>query len=177
MTDPTAKHNWQLEELFAGNVKAVRGSLGWTQEALAEVMATTRVQVADIERARNSSTLRMVQRVAEALQVEPWVLLLPKISSRPVQEEAKTAATYDLEIMATENIRQLRWTLGVSQHDLGARMRVHRCYIADLERNRNCMTLATLQKVAIAFGVEPWVLLLPQMSRHVITKRRVRKGA
>ena len=72
------------EVVFAKNIRNFRWTLGWTQQQLANEMGTFRAYVADLERGRNSPTLRKLQQVADAFGVEPWVMIRPGVKIKPV---------------------------------------------------------------------------------------------
>jgi transcriptional regulator with XRE-family HTH domain len=56
----------------------------------------------------------------------------------------------------------LRTGRGLSQEALADRIGIDRTYISMLERERSAATLDMLEKLASAFGIEPWELLLPE---------------
>jgi transcriptional regulator with XRE-family HTH domain len=63
------------------------------------------------------------------------------------------------------NIRQLRLQQGWSQQDLAERTGCNRNYIGMLERLENSPTVEMIEKLAIAFSMEPSNLLqLPDQS-------------
>lgn len=73
----------QLLCVFASNVRIVRHSLGLSQEALADVSDLDRTYISGIERALRNVSIRNVQRIAVALDVDPRDLLNPLLSSVP----------------------------------------------------------------------------------------------
>ena len=64
-----------LMERIGRNVKRQRTARGWTQQALADRVGTSRNYVAQIEAAAREISLTMLERVAEALKVKPAELL------------------------------------------------------------------------------------------------------
>ena len=64
------------------------------------------------------------------------------------------------EIFA-KNLKNARWTLGISQQVVADRAGIPRSYVADLERCRFCPTLNMVDAVAKALGIEVYVLLKP----------------
>ena len=64
------------------------------------------------------------------------------------------------EILAF-NMRRLRQERGWSQEHLGIETDLHRTYIGAVERQERNPSLASLEKIAVAFGVETWELLYP----------------
>ena len=62
-----------------------------------------------------------------------------------------------------DNMRNFRWTLGLTQQALAERLAVQRSRVSNWEGRRNSITLQQLTRIADAFGVEPWVLIKPGM--------------
>jgi transcriptional regulator with XRE-family HTH domain len=63
------------EQRIAKNVRRQRRARGWTQQALADRVRTSRIYVAQIEGASKEISLAMLGRLAEALRVKPGRLL------------------------------------------------------------------------------------------------------
>lgn len=57
------------------SVKRRRVALGWTQQALADRVGTSRIYVAQIEAATKEISLAMLDRLAKALKVKAGALL------------------------------------------------------------------------------------------------------
>lgn len=74
-----------LREIFATNLRRIRHSKGISQDDLAYEAGISRSYVSQIEKGTFYASLRIIGRLAEALQVEPAELLkLPqKRSARP----------------------------------------------------------------------------------------------
>jgi transcriptional regulator with XRE-family HTH domain len=60
---------------FGTNVKNVRVAAGHTQEELADLAGVARSYMSDVERGVRNPTLRVVERIADALNVQPATLL------------------------------------------------------------------------------------------------------
>jgi len=71
----------QLLRLFADNMRQIRKSKDLSQEALADLCDLDRTYISGIERKRRNLSIRNIQRIAEALEVDPRVLLAPAIES------------------------------------------------------------------------------------------------
>jgi y4mF family transcriptional regulator len=57
------------------NVRAARTAKGLTQEALAEAADVSQQYVSDLERGRCNATLTQLQKIADALGIQPGDLL------------------------------------------------------------------------------------------------------
>ncbi len=68
----------------------------------------------------------------------------------------------DLEKILGENVRGFRKQQGLTQASLGERSGIHRDFIAGIERGERNITIETFKKVAMALGIQPFVLLVPQ---------------
>ena len=66
-----------LPETFARNLRHIRTEQGLTQEELAERAGMHRTFIGAVERGDRNASLRTVQRLADALGVEPQTLLAP----------------------------------------------------------------------------------------------------
>ena len=63
-------------EIFGTNVKFFRTSKKLSQEKLAELSGLHRTYISDIERFQRSISLYNVQRLATALEIEPYKLFI-----------------------------------------------------------------------------------------------------
>jgi transcriptional regulator with XRE-family HTH domain len=64
-----------LAQTFGRNVRRVRVSKGLTLEALAHDVGLSYSYIGEVERGRRNPTLRVVERIAGALDVKPLELL------------------------------------------------------------------------------------------------------
>ncbi|HET6401095.1 MAG TPA: helix-turn-helix transcriptional regulator [Candidatus Kapabacteria bacterium] len=67
----------------------------------------------------------------------------------------------DLEKILGANVRGFRKQQRLTQALFGQRSGIHRDFIAGIERGERNITMETLKKVAIALGIQPFVLLIP----------------
>ena len=65
----------KLSKVFGTNVRRIRESKGLSQEALADKADLHRTYISDIERFTRNISLENVQKIANALEVEPSELL------------------------------------------------------------------------------------------------------
>ena len=63
-------------KVFGSNVKAYRQRIGLSQEAFAEKCGMHRTYISVIECFRRSISLENIQKIADALEIEPYQLLL-----------------------------------------------------------------------------------------------------
>ena len=68
--------NMDIIRIFGTNVKHYRQQIGLSQEAFAEKCGMHRTYISAIECFRRSISLENIQRIAEALNVEPYQLFL-----------------------------------------------------------------------------------------------------
>ena len=66
-----------LRGILAWHVRTLRVSKGWSQERLALVCELDRTYVSAIERCVWNVSLANIEKLAQALEVEPWTLLVP----------------------------------------------------------------------------------------------------
>ena len=62
-------------KVFGSNVKAYRQRIGLSQEAFAEKCGMHRTYISAIECFRRSISLENIQKIADALEIEPYQLL------------------------------------------------------------------------------------------------------
>lgn len=66
-----------------------------------------------------------------------------------------------LHAVVAENVRRLRKGRGISQEGLADICGYHRTYVGMIERSERNITIATLEALAGALGVDPIALLVP----------------
>lgn len=72
---PIQPDQCQLVTIFAVNVKRRRRELGFSQEELAERAGVHRTYIGMLERCEKNVTIYNIERLACALDIEPYVLL------------------------------------------------------------------------------------------------------
>lgn len=65
-----------IVRVFGSNLKRYRTAIGLSQEAFAEKCGLHRTYISAIECYRRSIALENVQRIADALEIEPYKLFL-----------------------------------------------------------------------------------------------------
>jgi transcriptional regulator with XRE-family HTH domain len=80
-----------LNSVLAANIKVLRKSQGLTQESLAERVNTATTYIAMIESGRRTPSFKMIERIAEVLQIEAPELFTmknyPAESSSKIRED------------------------------------------------------------------------------------------
>lgn len=73
----TSHNTNALRQVVSKNVRARRKALGLSQELLAEATNLTQVHISHIETGAKSATLDTVEKIAKALNVSAYELLVP----------------------------------------------------------------------------------------------------
>lgn len=68
--------NLDILELFGKNLRKYRTISGLSQEKFAEMCGLHRTYISDVERAQRSISLGNIQKIADALKIEPYKLFL-----------------------------------------------------------------------------------------------------
>lgn len=61
---------------FGTNMRIIRESKGFSQEKLAELADLHRTYISDVERFQRNISLDNIQKIAKALEVKPYELLM-----------------------------------------------------------------------------------------------------
>jgi transcriptional regulator with XRE-family HTH domain len=94
----------------------------------------------------------------ESMQPQPFLMASAPASMDDLSEAAKLLGA---------RVRELRKESGMTQRDLARSMEVPRTYISKVERSKAIPTLASLDRIATALGVE---------ARHLICDARSRRA-
>ncbi len=65
----------ELQKILGRNLKRIRLGRGWSQEVCADMLHVHRTYMGGVERGERNLTLRSVEKLANALGVEPLSLL------------------------------------------------------------------------------------------------------
>jgi transcriptional regulator with XRE-family HTH domain len=63
--------------VFADNLRKYRHEKGYSQELFAEMAGLHRTYISAVERCRRSIALENVQKIADALEIETYLLFVP----------------------------------------------------------------------------------------------------
>lgn len=148
-----------LRERFARNLRAYRLELGMTQEELGTYIDADRTAISRLERTFGNPTLERAEALASALGIDVRVLMTfsgkGEIERRPPTGDVTSAAV-------GAKVARLREKMGLTQKQLGELAGVDRNFISRVEAPHGRSTpleLATLEKLAAAFGIHPVELL------------------
>lgn len=75
--DVSTLDKYILKECFAINLKWYRFNKSYTQEQLAELSNLTAKYISALERGKFSPSLSKIEAIANALEIEPYLLLKP----------------------------------------------------------------------------------------------------
>ncbi len=67
-----------IVKVFASNLKKYRTQKGLSQEAFAEISGLHRTYISAIEREKRSIALENIQKIADALEIETYLLFIDK---------------------------------------------------------------------------------------------------
>jgi transcriptional regulator with XRE-family HTH domain len=85
-----------------------------------------------------------------------------------------------LKDILARNIRLLRWSKGWSQEELAHQADVDRGHVSSMENAKNNAQLNSIEKIAVAFGLEPLAMLRTETGDLVnmtdVEARRPRPG-
>jgi transcriptional regulator with XRE-family HTH domain len=85
-----------IVKVFGDNVREIRIQKNLSQEKLAELSGLHRTYISGIERCGRNVSLENVQRIADALEIETYKLLVEhKASSRNKVQKRKIISTND----------------------------------------------------------------------------------
>jgi transcriptional regulator with XRE-family HTH domain len=95
-----------LRDIFAYNLKAKRQKCGLTQAKLAEKVGVSTHHIAMIEIARHYPTLELVERIANALDMEIYELFIVKPTPENAMERLHDTLVCNLEKIVAEAIEK-----------------------------------------------------------------------
>jgi transcriptional regulator with XRE-family HTH domain len=67
----------ELYEIFRSNMREMREEANLSQAELARITGIKQPQISDLERGSTNPNLASIARIAEALEVPPWIMLRP----------------------------------------------------------------------------------------------------
>jgi transcriptional regulator with XRE-family HTH domain len=97
----------RLRDIFAYNLKENRRDRGFTQAQLAERVDVSTHHIAMLEIARNYPTLELVERFAEALDIEIYRLFINPLSPQEEMERLYQTVAKDIERLVGETVEKV----------------------------------------------------------------------
>ena len=95
-----------LREIFAHNLKKKRQNCGFSQAKLAEMVSVSTHHIATIETARNYPTLDLVERMANALDIEIYELFINPLSPHEEMERLYHVVAKNIEQVVSDAIEK-----------------------------------------------------------------------
>ncbi|WP_415765502.1 helix-turn-helix domain-containing protein [Paraburkholderia sp. J10-1] len=148
-----------LQERFIKNLKRHREARGCSQEELGNRLGSDRTAISRYERTSSRMTIERADALARALDVDVRVLLdTPEdqpIADRPPGDPVSSR-------LVGQNVRDRRTAQHISQKEFGDRVGMDRNHVSRIEASTSsaaALQLATLEKLAVAFGIKPTDLL------------------
>jgi transcriptional regulator with XRE-family HTH domain len=110
----------RLQEIFAFNLKKKRQNCGFTQAKLAEMVNVSTHHIATIETARNYPTLDLVERMANALNIEFYELFVNTLSTPVEMEMLYQTVAKNIDQLVSESLeRNYQMTIKNIEHAVG----------------------------------------------------------
>lgn len=99
----------EIQETLRTNLKKYRGRLGYSQMKLAELCGVSTSYIGELEIGRKFPSAKTFQKLADSLQVKPYMLLL---ESSDIEAQNREQALYSFTEELTETLQgNLRETL------------------------------------------------------------------
>ena len=93
-----------IQELFIANLKAYRKLRSVSQSQLADLCDSSTGYIGEIELGKRFPSVNMIERIADALEIESWSLFKNEPVNLPVSDKLKKLApTQKSEIMKMAN--------------------------------------------------------------------------
>ena len=75
-----------------------------------------------------------------------------------------------LEKVVASNIKHVRQLRGKKQEGLGLDIKVSQTHISAIEQGKSRLSLKRLEQIAKSLGVEPYILLKPDLKKEISNK-------
>jgi transcriptional regulator with XRE-family HTH domain len=95
-----------IQEIFAHNLKEKRQNCGFSQAKLAEIVSVSTHHIAMMEIARHYPTLDLVERIANALNIEIYELFINPLSPPEEMERLYQTVAKDIELVVSEAVER-----------------------------------------------------------------------
>jgi transcriptional regulator with XRE-family HTH domain len=104
-----------IRDIFAHNLKKKRQKCGFSQAQLAEMVNVSTHHIAMMEIARNNPALDLVERMANALNIEIYELFIDPLSPPEEMERLYQTVAKNIEQVVGEAIEKIltdKWKVG-----------------------------------------------------------------
>jgi transcriptional regulator with XRE-family HTH domain len=88
----------EIREILAANLKRERKVQGLSQEALADKIGINRTYLSRMERRVNAVSIDMLARLAQAVDKQPYELLIPTTRASPSRASSSALASPGLHL-------------------------------------------------------------------------------
>jgi transcriptional regulator with XRE-family HTH domain len=95
-----------IQDIFAHNLKEKRQNSGFSQAKLAEMVSVSTHHIAMMEIARHNPTLDLVERIANALNIEIYELFINPLSPHEEMEHLYKEVAKNIEQVVGEAIEK-----------------------------------------------------------------------
>jgi len=96
-----------LRDILAHNLKKKRQNCGFSQEKLAEMVSVSTHHIATIETARNYPTLDLIERMANALNIEIYELFINPLSPPEEMERLYEVVAKNIEQVVEKAVEKV----------------------------------------------------------------------
>jgi transcriptional regulator with XRE-family HTH domain len=97
----------QLKTVFVQNLRKYRKSKGISQMELAELCNTSTSYIGQIEIENRCPSIEMIEKIAEALQVKPYLLFFDELEKSTTIKQSKSKTAIISDSMKDELISRL----------------------------------------------------------------------
>jgi len=95
-----------IQDIFAHNLKEKRQNCGFSQAKLAEIVSVSTHHIAMMEIARHNPTLDLVERIANALNIEIYELFINPLSPHEEMEHLYKEVAKNIEQVVGEAVEK-----------------------------------------------------------------------
>jgi transcriptional regulator with XRE-family HTH domain len=101
----------QLKAVFVQNLRKYRKSMGISQMELAELCETSTSYIGQIEIENRFPSIEMIEKIAEALQVKPYLLFSDELDKSTTKKQSAVKTVIISDSMKDELISRLNIAL------------------------------------------------------------------
>jgi len=159
MANKHAGKVYAIDKIVGRNALTVRESRGWTGEQAGVAVGLNRFRISAIENPKASLRVDTLAKIAAGYGISAFEFLKPNF--QVVGASKKQAA--DLSEVLGSNMRYLREKMRLTLEDVGELAGMQKMRIYHLEKHLHNPELRTVEMIAKALGVQPYMLLHPYL--------------